>query len=67
MEEIRIKSFRSLIEAEAAQNLLKENKIKSFIKRNEVLAAYAGTNGGADLFVTSKDDYLKSVEIIGKN
>jgi len=53
---IRIKFFNSIMEAELANNLLKEHGIRGMVqKRGVEYPGDRGDNYGADLFVDEKD------------
>ncbi|MFH1780699.1 MAG: DUF2007 domain-containing protein [Candidatus Nealsonbacteria bacterium] len=56
MESIIIKRFNSIVEAELAKNLLKENGIESLVRRRGIrFPGDMGDSFGADLFVNKKD------------
>ena len=61
---VKVKFFNSIIEAELAKNVLKENGIKCMVvKRGMQFPGDLGDSFGADLFVT-KEDLEKAGEVI---
>ncbi|MFH1170290.1 MAG: DUF2007 domain-containing protein [Candidatus Vogelbacteria bacterium] len=60
----KIKFFNSIVEAELAKNLLKENGVESSVqKRGIEFSGDMGDSFGADLFVSEKD-VLKANELL---
>ena len=61
---VKLKFFNSIVEAELAKNVLKENGIKCIVtKRGVQFPGDLGDSFGADLFVT-KEDLEKAREVI---
>lgn len=64
---IKIKFFNSIVAAELAGNLLKENGIKNMVqKRGMDFPGDLGDSYGADLFVAEKD-VEKAKELLENN
>ena len=56
MENTKLKSFHSVVEAELAKNLLKESGVIAYVQKNGVeFAGDMGDSYGADLFVRESD------------